>query len=81
MTMSFSVPASVLAPKNENAMEVDGGAVAIPVPPPPRLPPATPPMCDVQGCTAVRKYRLVRDFQKGACGMGHLKLLEAQLVQ
>ncbi|RDX55993.1 hypothetical protein OH76DRAFT_1460659 [Lentinus brumalis] len=79
MTMSFSVPASVLAPKNENAMEVDGGAV--PVPPPPRLPQATPPMCDVQGCTAVRKYRLVRDFQKGACGMGHLKLLEAQLVQ
>ncbi|KAI0724428.1 hypothetical protein C8T65DRAFT_704298 [Cerioporus squamosus] len=78
MTMTFSVPASVLAPKNENAMEVDHGAA---VPPPPRLPPATPPTCDVQGCTALRKYRLVRDFQKGACGMGHLKLLEAQPVQ
>ena len=78
MTMSFSVPTSVLAPKNENAMEVDAAASA---PPQPRLPPTTPPTCDVQGCTAVRKYRLVRDFQKGACGMGHLRLLETQLVK
>ncbi|RPD81874.1 hypothetical protein L226DRAFT_528106 [Lentinus tigrinus ALCF2SS1-7] len=79
MTMSFSVPTSVLAPKNENAMEIDGGAAAGPAPPRPT--PTIPPTCDIQGCTAVRKYRLVRDFQKGACGMDHLKLLEAQLVQ
>ena len=79
VTMSFSVPVSILpAPAEENKMDIDGGSVH--ASPSPRLPPTTPPKCDVQGCTALRKYRLVRDFQKGACGMGHLKVLEAQTV-
>ena len=80
MTLSFSVPVAVLPQKetDENAMAVDGASA--PAKAPPRLPPVTPPTCDVQGCTAVRKYRLVRDFQKGACGMGHLKVLEAQFA-
>ncbi len=82
MTLSFSVPVSVLPHQEggEDAMQVDGGSGSLPVPPPPRLPPATPPKCDVQGCTSLRKYRLVRDFQKGACGLGHLKVLEAQVA-
>ena len=72
MTLSFSVPVSVV-PQAENVdaspMEVDK-----PTSPPIR----TIPECDVEGCAAKRKYRLVRDFQRGACGMEHLKVLEAR---
>ncbi|TBU64942.1 PAPA-1-like conserved region-domain-containing protein [Dichomitus squalens] len=79
MTLSFSVPVSALPHKEEgeNVMEVDSGNGSLHIPPPPRLPPAELPKCDVQGCTSLRKYRLVRDFQKGACGLSHLKALEA----
>ena len=80
MSLSFSVPVSVLPQKpagDESTMNVDGTAA---MPPPPRLPPSKPPTCDVQGCNSSRKYRLVRDFQRGACGMNHLKLLEGQLA-
>ena len=82
MTLSFSVPVAALPSKRStgNAMEVDGDSGSLLVPPPPRLPPAEPPKCDVQGCTSLRKYRLVRDFQKGACGLSHLKALEAQFA-
>lgn len=39
-------------------------------------------MCAVSGCTLERKYRLAgaADFEKGACGMDHLKLLKTQTV-
>ncbi|KAF8514005.1 hypothetical protein BU17DRAFT_52869 [Hysterangium stoloniferum] len=37
--------------------------------------PPAPAICDVRGCREKRKYRLVGDFTKGACGMPHLKLL------
>jgi Ino eighty subunit 2 len=40
--------------------------------------PLAPAVCNVDGCTATRKYRLVRDSERGACGMGHLHLLETQ---
>jgi Ino eighty subunit 2 len=36
-------------------------------------------VCAVDGCTAKRKYRLVRDWERGACGMDHLYILERQL--
>ena len=43
-------------------------------------PPAmAPAVCAVDGCTAKRKYRLVRDWERGACGMDHLHILERQL--
>ena len=35
-----------------------------------------PAVCAVDGCTAKRKYRLVRDWERGACGMDHLRNLE-----
>ena len=37
-----------------------------------------PAVCAVDGCTAKRKYRLVRDWERGACGMDHLHVLERQ---
>ncbi|KAM5538159.1 hypothetical protein V8D89_008046 [Ganoderma adspersum] len=82
MTMSFSVPVSVLPQQEEgeDAMQLDSGGRSLPVHQRPRSPPTTPPKCDVKGCTSLRKYRLVRDFQKGACGLSHLKVLEAQVA-
>lgn len=68
MLLSFSVPVAVLPqPQDEAAQETA----------PARPPPLQAP-CDVEGCGAMRKYRLVKDWQRGACGMAHLKVLEAQ---
>ncbi|KAG6379902.1 hypothetical protein JVT61DRAFT_10466 [Boletus reticuloceps] len=66
MKLRFSVPVSVLPPDATLPSET-------------RLPPAEAPVCDVSGCERVRKYRLVRDWLKGACGMEHLKILEHQM--
>ncbi|KAF8427664.1 hypothetical protein L210DRAFT_3737930 [Boletus edulis BED1] len=44
-----------------------------------RLRPVEAPVCDVSGCERVRKYRLVRHWLKGECGMEHLKILEHQM--
>jgi Ino eighty subunit 2 len=81
MVLSFSVPLSLVPePISESPMDIDG-----PRPPPPpttligNIPnkPSTPAICAIAGCGAKRKYRLVRDWTIGACGMGHLKVLEA----
>lgn len=75
MLLSFSVPVSTLpkpvALKIEGAMDVDQPTSQI-------RPPRSVARCDVEGCDSLRKYRLVRDFQRGACGLAHLKHLEAQ---
>ncbi|EGO28962.1 hypothetical protein SERLADRAFT_412683 [Serpula lacrymans var. lacrymans S7.9] len=42
-------------------------------------PPDQQRICDVDGCKSVRKYGLVRDSSKSACGMDHLKVLERQI--
>lgn len=34
-------------------------------------------LCGIKGCGQDRKYRLIKDFERGACGMAHLKLLQA----
>lgn len=79
MSLSFSVPVSVLPPVADSdsaptAMDVDKPA------PPGKPAEQVQAKCDVRGCSERRKYRLVRDFAKGACGMTHLKALEAQLA-
>ena len=61
MVLSFSVPPSV---------------AALPPPEPSEPRPKAPANCAVEGCDLPRKYRLVRDFTIGACGMPHLKILE-----
>ena len=71
MILSFSVPASLLPTPHQD----EDGDVDMEAQPP--KPPA-PAVCNVDGCTAMRKYRLVRDLERGACGMGHLHLLETQ---
>lgn len=76
MVLSFSVPVSALPPAREDAaqpseaMDVDSKPVA----------PQSVPYCDVQGCDSVRRYRLVKDSARGACGMEHLKVLETQMA-
>jgi Ino eighty subunit 2 len=54
---------------------VSGASSAVPPVPGPGKGPG---VCAIQGCTAARKYRFVKDWTVGACGMGHLKDLEGQ---
>ncbi|KAK0483787.1 hypothetical protein IW261DRAFT_1561581 [Armillaria novae-zelandiae] len=61
MVLTFSVPPSLLS---------EGEAH-------PPAPPKPIPKCSVEGCQLNRKYRLVRNWDMGACGMAHLKLLQA----
>ncbi|KIJ63879.1 hypothetical protein HYDPIDRAFT_112856 [Hydnomerulius pinastri MD-312] len=68
MRLMFSVPVSVLPSE-------------VVEPPITNLNPpmSTRPVCDVSGCQQPRKYRFVKDWMKGACGMDHLKVLEHQM--
>ena len=75
MRITFSVPVSVL-PSNEDAgvPKADkyegGGKVMIP---------ERPATCATPGCHKPFRYRLVKDWTRGACGMACLKALEATL--
>ena len=77
MTLTFSVPVGVMNdtvandPAAGDAMQVDE------IIPAPIRPPRTVAQCDIDGCTQSRKYKLVKDETKGACGMLHLKQLES----
>ncbi|TCD66370.1 hypothetical protein EIP91_001419 [Steccherinum ochraceum] len=79
LALSFSVPVSIipepLEPSESGETKMDVESVQ-------RLPPpsSVKPACDVSGCEVPRKYRLVKDWKRGACGMEHLKVLEAQVV-
>ncbi|KAH0834657.1 hypothetical protein J3R83DRAFT_10167 [Lanmaoa asiatica] len=66
MKLTFSVPVSVLPQDTTPPSDV-------------KMPPTEKPVCDVSGCTQARKYRLVKDWLKGACGLEHLKILERQM--
>ncbi|EKM78739.1 hypothetical protein AGABI1DRAFT_114341 [Agaricus bisporus var. burnettii JB137-S8] len=61
MVLSFSVPPTAL-PASPHELEIR------------QL--KTPSNCAVEGCSQPRKYRLVKDWAIGACGMTHLKFLE-----
>uniref|UniRef100_A0A0W0F3U3 INO80 complex subunit B-like conserved region domain-containing protein n=1 Tax=Moniliophthora roreri TaxID=221103 RepID=A0A0W0F3U3_MONRR len=67
MILSFSVPAAFLSEPST--------LVASATQPPP---PKGSQTCAVDNCASPRKYRLVSDWTVGACGMGHLKMLEAR---
>jgi len=67
MSLSFSVPTSVsgmVTRAATGATDEEGTAKVARV------------RCDVEGCTELCKYRLVKDWRRGACGMVHLKVLE-----
>jgi Ino eighty subunit 2 len=81
MFLSFSVPASLLPTIHQSATGVDADGDAKmettqeqELPEKPRA--MAPAVCDVEGCSAKRKYRLVLDWERGACGMDHLHVLE-----
>ncbi len=61
MVLSFSVPPTAMPLPRLNSDDSQ---------------PKAPSSCAVEGCGRPRKYRLVRDWQIGACGMPHLKVLE-----
>ncbi|CAK5284544.1 unnamed protein product [Mycena citricolor] len=69
MSLSFAIPGDFLAgldhqPGTEGAISAAPSALA--------------PICGVSGCGLTRKYRLVGgEWGSGACGMDHLKLLQA----
>ncbi|KAI0079573.1 hypothetical protein K474DRAFT_1733760 [Panus rudis PR-1116 ss-1] len=74
MVLSFSIPNNALPPEAQTqhnagaaAMEIDQTQVT-----------KQEPLCNVPGCSEKRKYRLVKDWTRGACGMAHLKVLDAQ---
>jgi Ino eighty subunit 2 len=77
MFLSFSVPASLLPMPCQPALDAGGDVNMDTQEQAPK--PQAPSICDVKGCTAKRKYRLVRDQERGACGMEHLHLLEKKL--
>lgn len=77
MVLSFAVPISVVPVPDGDETSMDVDPVPVSAVPPPQ---SERPTCDVSGCKVPRKYRLVKDWQKGACGMEHLKVLEAQVV-
>ncbi|KAF9218837.1 hypothetical protein BS17DRAFT_761858 [Gyrodon lividus] len=68
MRLMFSVPVSVLSP--ETTVPRASGI---------KPTPSVEPVCDVSGCQQIRKYRVSKDWMKGACGMEHLKVLEHQM--
>ena len=70
MILTFSVPIAALPPSVDDTASRE----------PATVPPIQSKHCDYEGCNALRKYRLVKDWQRGACGMTHLKALEAQLT-
>lgn len=63
MRLYFAVPTAFLPLSDQVA-------------PPPLPEPRPPAICAVSGCQDPRKYRLVKDWKIGACGIAHLKVLE-----
>jgi Ino eighty subunit 2 len=79
MFLSFSVPPSLLPTIHQSATGVDAdGDVKMETKQEQELRAMAPAVCDVEGCLAKRKYRLVLDWERGACGMDHLHVLERQ---
>ncbi|KAJ3993733.1 hypothetical protein F5050DRAFT_1577045 [Lentinula boryana] len=68
MQFYLAIPAAFLPPEDQS--------IPTPLPLPEIRPPAT---CAVSGCGDPRKYRLVKDWKIGACGMAHLKVLEGMI--
>ncbi|KAG6810042.1 hypothetical protein H0H92_013604 [Tricholoma furcatifolium] len=69
MQITFSVPMAALPPVPLS--EAQTPALGIPVP--------KPVTCSAPGCGKPFKYRLVKDWTRGACGMSCLKALETAM--
>jgi Ino eighty subunit 2 len=72
MVMSFSVPQSVNVAARESQIR-EAAAYAEEL----RKAKEQPSQCAIDGCSHPRKYRLVKNWDTGACGLAHLKALEA----
>jgi len=72
MHLTFSVPVGLVVDPSmgrDDGMRVDSSHSA-------SFEGKAVPRCDVKGCLEPRKYRVVKKWTLGACGMGHLKALE-----
>jgi hypothetical protein len=77
--LSFSVLVSVLPSPSEAKWMVVNSSTSIPTTrKASKSIPAQLPKCDVRNCKAVWKYQLVSDWEKGACGMVDLKVLQGR---
>ena len=81
-TLNYSIPINALGyfstgQSGDTDVAVDGAEPFLSTVSPP--PPKEKLVCDVPDCSQPRKYRLVKDWKRGACGMGHLKTLEAKI--
>jgi Ino eighty subunit 2 len=73
MVMSFGVPQAVdVAAHEAHIQEAAAHAELL------KKPAQQPSLCGIDGCTKPRKYRLVKDWTTGACGLPHLKMLEGR---
>ncbi|KAF8068071.1 hypothetical protein FPV67DRAFT_1494794 [Lyophyllum atratum] len=70
MQITFSVPVSVLPPSGTTDVVVDEKSHAS----------ERPRGCAAPGCGKPFRYRLVKDWTQGACGIACLKLLEASAI-
>jgi Ino eighty subunit 2 len=75
MFLSFSVPTSLLPTTITPPVDAEGD-IKMETKQEQEPQAIVPAVCAVDGCTAKRKYRLVRDWERGACGMDHLHILE-----
>lgn len=74
MQITFSVPVTALPqPLVDNAATSSSNAAMANAPFHARTRPIT---CSAPGCSNPFRYRLVKDWTRGACGVQHLKLLE-----
>ncbi|EJT99167.1 hypothetical protein DACRYDRAFT_23787 [Dacryopinax primogenitus] len=68
--------------ETEEDVDMDGpadlGEAHVELVPPPRARPQA--ICAIDGCGQARKYRSVKDFGRGACGLEHLRVLNTLIV-
>ncbi|KAH9956410.1 hypothetical protein BC827DRAFT_1157759 [Russula dissimulans] len=79
MLLSFFVPTLLLRALHQSALDGDRDVIMVaPEQQQQQSRPRAPVVRDADGCMNTR-YRLVRDWERGACGMEHLHLLEERL--
>ncbi|KAF9473921.1 hypothetical protein BDN70DRAFT_885379 [Pholiota conissans] len=75
MGITFSVPENIL-PRPSNDMDVDSTEDLEK-----NRPARGPAVCAAEGCHNPRKYRMLQDWNVGACGLAHFRIVEKALAK